>query len=145
MRIVLGYGEFKGHALAEIPETILRTLSQRFPLQADRYDPSDGYNLIKVVAIHEELRRREAGGARMNRIPTFKELASDVVTKGFHNLSKTYHPDRKGNPEAQRRLNEVRSRLLDACSNFVDDNEDEIIIQEAEERGPQVTDEDIPF
>jgi hypothetical protein len=145
MRIILGYGECKGHSLPETPDALLRTLSQRFPLQFDKYDPSDGYTLIKVVAIYEEVRRRDVGGERNKRVPTLKELASDVVTKGYHQLSKTHHPDRKGDPEAQRRLNEARDRLIVACGDIVEEDEDAIIIEGPEENGPEVTDEDIPF
>jgi hypothetical protein len=145
MRIILGYGEYEGYSLPEVPDTLLDTLSRRFPLQSDKYDPSDGYTLIKTVAIHEEIRRRAAGGERKKRVPTLKELASDLVTKGFHQLSKTYHPDRKGDPEAQRRLNQVRDRLQNVCEDIVDENHDAIIIHGPEENGPEVTDEDIPF
>jgi hypothetical protein len=145
MRIILGYGEFKGCSLTEIPAALLQILSQRFPLQSDKYDPSDGYSLIITVAIHEEIRRREAGGERKKRVPTLKELASDLVTKGFHHLSKTHHPDRKGDPEAQRRLNQARDRLLEVCQDMVDENQDAIIIQASDGASREVSDEDIPF
>jgi hypothetical protein len=89
MRVILGYGTYKGYSLKELPEGTLQELSRRFPLQADRYDHSDGTSLMVTVAIHEEIARRQLGGEKLKRIPTLKELASDLVTKGYHQLSKT--------------------------------------------------------
>jgi|SRR5690348_5450625 len=144
MRVILGYGTYKGYSLKELPEGTLQELSRRFPLQADRYDHSDGTSLMVTVAIHEEIARRQLGGEKLKRIPTLKELASDLVTKGYHQLSKTHHPDRKGEPETQQRLNFVRQQLLEACNELADEIHDAIIIKEDEE-DPVISDEDIPF
>lgn len=144
VRIILGYGECEGHTLPELSNESLEALSRRFPLEHDKYDLSDGRTLLITIAIHEEIRRRDSGGQQKKRIPTLKELAMQLVTKGHHQLSKVHHPDRNGAAEAQRLLNEARDHLLNACRQIADDNDDAIIIS-AQEEVAEVTDEDIPF
>jgi hypothetical protein len=142
MRIVLGFGPFSGHTLAEVPDETLKELSRRFPLESDKCDLSEPHSLLFTVAIHEEIRRREAGGLRAKRIPTPRELASQMVAKGFQHLSKTHHPDRNGSSEAQVRLNNVRSLLLQACTEIPDDDQEALSIPA---EGPELSDDDIPF
>jgi hypothetical protein len=142
-RITLGYGMFKGHTIPEVPDDVLKELARRFPLAVDKYDYSDSRSLLITVAVHQEVRRRESGGECKKRIPTLKELATDIVRSGFRHLSKTYHPDRSGASEAQRLLTEARDRLLNICGEMQEEYSDgEIVI---EGLGPEISDEDIPF
>jgi hypothetical protein len=142
MRIVLGFGPYKGHTIPEVPDATLKELSQRFPLQSTKFDLSEPQSLLFVIAIHEEVQRREAGGAPAKRIPTPRELACQMVAKGFQQLSKTHHPDQKGSQEAQVRLSEVRTFLLRACNEIPDDDEDALSIPSEQ---PEISDDDIPF
>jgi hypothetical protein len=144
-RIMMRYGEFAGSTLAEIPAEHLQELATRYPLESERYDPSDARSLLIVVAIHEEIRRRGSGGTRKTRIPSLRELANQLVSKGYHQLSKVHHPDRDGTSEAQRRLNQAKEQLLQSCLEIADDSEDAIVIEAAAEVGPEISDEDIPF
>lgn len=144
MRIILGYGDFKGYSLGEIPESLLHKLSQRFALQSNKHDDSDRNTLLITIAVHEELSRRRAGGERKKRTPTLKELALNVVTKGYHQLSKTHHPDRNGDAETQRRLTEARDILARDCEDIVEEYEDAILIP-PEQEFSEISDEDIPF
>jgi hypothetical protein len=144
-RIVVGYGDYKDYALAELPEEHLQELSRHYPLECEKYDPSDSRSLLITVAIHEEIQRRKSGGERKKRIPTLRELATQLVAKGFHQLTKQHHPDRNGTSEAQRRLNQVREHLMRACGQIAEEDQDAIIIHDPNETVPEVNDEDIPF
>lgn len=141
-RIVVGYGEFEGHSLPEVSLSALQELSRRYPLEAAKYDSSSGRRLLIAVAIHEEIRRRENGGKQEKKIPTSKELALELVRTGFRQLSKTHHPDRDGSADTQRRLNEMRDWLLNACSQIKEESEHLLVIESVEQ---EIADEDIPF
>jgi hypothetical protein len=142
-RITLGYGTFSGHTIPEVPNDVLKELAQRFPLAVGNYDHSDSRLLLITVAVHEEVLRRQSGGEYKKRIPTLKEMATDIVRSGFRHLSKTYHPDRSGTIEAQRMLTEARDRLLNICGEIQEEHSgDDIVI---EGLGPEISDEDIPF
>lgn len=41
-RLVVGYGEFSGYSLQEVPDKCLSELAGRFPLSAQPYDATDG-------------------------------------------------------------------------------------------------------
>ncbi len=142
MRIILGFGPFEGHTLAEVPDETLKQLSGRFPLESEKFDLSDPPSLLFVIAVQEEIRRREAGGLRVPRIPTPQQLATQMVTKGFQQLSKTHHPDQNGSSEAQIRLTDVRSFLLKVCTDIPQDDSDALIIPS---ESPEISDDDIPF
>lgn len=142
MRIVLGYGQFRGCTLAQIPGNALQELADRFPLKSDNYTLSDNTSLLFAVGIHEELRRREVGGAIVKRLPTSRELASQMVAKGFQQLSRTHHPDRNGSSDVQIRLAEVRDILLNSCKDIPEDETDALVIPE---QGVEISDDDIPF
>jgi hypothetical protein len=97
------------------------------------------------VAIHQELQRRQAGGAQVKHRPTKKRLAEGIVTKGFHELSKIHHPDRNGDNETQQMLSSARDFLHKACKEIQEDYDEETILIEPQAVGTEITDEDIPF
>jgi hypothetical protein len=140
--IILGYGDFSGHTIVELPKEVLKELSERFPLESEKYNLDDPQSLLFAVAIHEEIRRREAGGQIKKRIPTPRELAQQLVNQGFRQLSKVHHPDRNGASDAQRRLTEVRDRLIIACQDVPDEDCDALRIPPP---AVEISDEDIPF
>src|SRR5207247_5099708 len=92
---------FNNYQLSEVSAEFLQTLAERFPLNADQYDQNDGKDLLITVAIHAELSRRANGGKQLRQEPTVKELALDVVSKGFQQSSKVDHPDQQGEQEAR--------------------------------------------
>ncbi len=111
-RVLVGYGGFEGHTLPEVTDAFLKELAERFPLKADGLESFDRDDLIIIVAVHEEIQRRAGGGQRKKRVPTSKDLALEIVKKGYHQVSKIHHPDRDGAQEAQQRLNFVRDALV---------------------------------
>ncbi|HEY1756305.1 MAG TPA: hypothetical protein VGG72_12965 [Bryobacteraceae bacterium] len=135
-RIEIGYGEYAGYALREVPDPFLAALRDRFPLDAEKHDPGDSYMLLTTIAVHQELARRAQGGAIHPHIPTVQELAKDIVTKGFRQMSLTHHPDRKGEVEAQKRLNAARDQLTEMCKALKQEPaRDSLVIDEDAVRG----------
>jgi hypothetical protein len=114
-RIEIGYGEYAGYSLQEVPDPFLAVLRGRFPLDAEKHDPGDSYVLLTTIAVHQELARRAQGGAVLPHVPTVQELAKDIVSKGFRQMSKTHHPDRSGELEVQKRLSAARDQLTEMC------------------------------
>ncbi len=121
VQVAIGYGEYSGYLITEIPDEFLSSLGQRYPLSAGAYDTSDGATLLIAVAVHEELARRASGGKAKKHIPTVSEFAVKIVTQGFWQLSKVHHPDQHGDNEAQRRLAEARDCLKRLCDNLTED------------------------
>jgi hypothetical protein len=157
-RVILGYGEYNGYRLTELPTKTLEELAARYPLPIDEQGPSEYDDLLITVAVHGEMKRREAGGKQEQRVPTLRELAEEIVTSGYHQASKNHHPDAKGHHEAQVRLTQARDELRNACSNFADDsiNEGTTIIPApptprrratvaADDFSQGITDDDVPF
>jgi hypothetical protein len=140
-RITIGFGEFEGHTLAEVSTPFLQELAVRFPLDPDEDDASNETLLI-IIGVHAEVGRRAAGGKAIQRIPTRKELALEVVKKGHHQLSKLHHPDVNGNKETQQRINEMKDFLMEACNGIQDDDSYAIVIGAPVQT---TTDDDIPF
>jgi hypothetical protein len=143
--VIIGYGNHKDHKLQEEPLSLLQELAQRFPLDPGAHGESDRDDLFITIAIHQELNRRNAGGEQAKRKPTQKELALDLITKGFHILSKTFHPDRNGDNESQKRLTLAREFLRDACQQIEDDHPEGTIIICPAFVDAEITDDDIPF
>jgi hypothetical protein len=145
--VVVGYGEFKDYRVPELPDSFLADLAIRFPLESNKHQSSSRRDLFITVAIHQELQRRRLGGAQAKHRPTKKRLAEDIITKGFHQLSKTHHPDRNGDGEIQKTLASARDFLNRACKEIQEDYDDETILitELVTNDGAEITDEDIPF
>lgn len=146
--VILGYGECKGYRIEQVPETILRELAARFKLSYRAQLGSSYEDLQITIAIHEEVHRREAGGAIMAREPSPRELAKQLVARGYRSLSRDHHPDVKGGSgTAQKRLNDVREALLKVCDQLDDEYPEGALVIHALEvlDGPEISDEDIPF
>lgn len=124
-RVILGYGEYNGYRLTELPTKVLEELAVRYPLRVGEQFSPEYDELLITVAVHAEMKRREAGGKPENRVPTLRELAEEIVTRGYQQASKHHHPDGKGHHEAQVSLTRARDELRTACSNIVDDSNDE--------------------
>jgi len=154
-RVIVGSGDYNGYRLAELPAKILEELGARYPLRFDGQFSPEYDKLLITVAVHGELRRREAGGKQEPRVPTLRELAEEIVTRGYQQASKHHHPDGQGHHEAQVRLTQARDELRNACTNLADDNPDEgtTIIPAPAAPTPRaraaasedISDEDVPF
>lgn len=138
--VVVAYGEYKDYKLQELPDSFLEKLAIRFPLQLKQHQFSGRESLFITVAIHEELQRRQSGGAQTKHRPTKRRLAEEIITKGFHQLSKMHHPDRNGDNEIQQTLSSARDFLNVASKDIQEEYDEQTIFIEAE-----ITDEDIPF
>jgi hypothetical protein len=135
-RIEIGYGEYAGYSLREVPDAFLAGLRDRFPLDAEKHDPGDSYMLLTTIAVHQELARRAQGGAVLPHIPTVQELAKDIVSKGFRQMSMTHHPDRNGKLETQKRLAAARDQLTEMCKAMKQEPaRDSLVIYEDAVRG----------
>ena len=135
-RIEIGFGEYAGYSLRELPDPFLATLRDRFPLDAEKPDPGDSYVLLTTIAVHQELARRAQGGAIQPHIPTVQELEKEIVTKGFRHMSMTHHPDRKGQLEAQQRLTAARDQFTEMCKALKQEPaRDSLVIDEDAVRG----------
>jgi hypothetical protein len=66
--VLVGYGEYKGYRLAELPASELTTLAARYPLQLEGGFAPEYDDLLITVAIRAELPRREAGGKQAQRV-----------------------------------------------------------------------------
>jgi hypothetical protein len=150
--VIIGYGDYQNYKLQQVPDAFLVELGNRYQLRHDAQTGSEYAELQLTIAVHEEIQRRQKGGAAQPKEPSAKELAIKVVTKGFQILSKDHHPDRKGGTNtAQRKLNEVRTQLLRACDEINDEyiDDDALVILEPPRPRANVTtpisDEDIPF
>jgi hypothetical protein len=81
---------------------------------------------------------------QLRRRPTKRELAAEIVTKGFHRLSREHHPDRNGDNETQQALTLARDYLNEALQGIEEDYpENAVVIEEPLIEG--ITDDDIPF
>jgi hypothetical protein len=162
-RILLGYGQFKSYHLCELPQDELQALSERFPLTVEKCQNLDWNEILITVAVNEELARRAHGGKAEKRRPSERELARDVISKGFQQVSKQHHPDKQsGDAAVQNRLTAVREQLLLLVSQIAEDSdlEDTIFICEPPSfrgrrdnadrdndpfGGTRFTDDDVPF
>jgi hypothetical protein len=154
--INLGYGEYRGYRLAELPLKVLEDLAERYPLRLDDQCRPDYEELLITVSVHGELKRREAGGKQEQRVPTLRELAEEIVTRGYQQASKDHHPDGKGHHEAQVRLTQARDELRNAGNNLADNDDNEggsTIIPAPATPSPRaraapsegMSDDDVPF
>ena len=151
-RIEIGYGEYAGYSLQEVPDLFLAVLRGRFPLDAEKHDPGDSYMLLTTIAVHQELARRAQGGAMQPHIPTVQELAKDIVSKGFRQMSMTHHPDRSGKLETQQRLSAARDQLTEMCKAMKQEpaRDSLVIYEDAVRRAGRppaegISDDDVPF
>jgi hypothetical protein len=144
--IIIGYGEFLNFRLQEIPDLFLLQLAESYPLKSTVHDSSEWKHLFVTIAVHEELKRREAGGVQVRRRPTQRELALQVVAKGFHSLSQIHHPDRNGgDSETQKLLTLARDFLSNACKEIEEYHAADAVIIEDPYASLEITDDDIPF
>jgi hypothetical protein len=86
-RVIVGYDECKGFLLTEVSSEFLAALGLRYPLRGDDEFSPDCDALLITVAVHAELARRKAGGEQTPQIPTLREVAQEIITKGFHQIS----------------------------------------------------------
>ncbi|SRR5258708_466159 len=142
--VIVGYGDFKDYQLQELPDSFLKELAARYPLSSAEHARSNRTELLITIAVHEELLRRTSGGKQLRRRPTKRELAQEIVTKGFHSLSKTHHPDRNGDNDTQRLLTSARDFLQKTCTE-IEEHRDENAITIDGPAEAVITDEDIPF
>jgi hypothetical protein len=119
--IFIGYGEYRGYRLTEIPQQLLDELALRFPLRVKTGSRDEFTELLVTVAIHEEVGRRVSGGKQELRLPSLRDCANDILTRGYQQASKIHHPDGKGHHGAQLRLNRARDELRKAVENLPDD------------------------
>jgi hypothetical protein len=127
-RILMSFGKYRGYQLCELPQDELDTLAERFPLIIENCAGLDWDDLAVTIAIHEEVRRRDSGGAPVKKRPSLQELANDIVAKGFRIASKLHHPDLSGDNDAQLRLTDARDRLLSFIGTIeVSDDESDAI------------------
>jgi hypothetical protein len=164
MRLVLvGYGQFENYQVCELPQDELQRLGERFPLTFAKCQDLECNEILITVAIHEELARRARGAKPETRRPSERELAREIISKGFIYLSKTHHPDKaSGDGTLQKRLASVREQLTSLVSQIQEENdpEDAVVIAEPPSRrarkndlrgeedpfcGMGFTDEDVPF
>jgi hypothetical protein len=124
-RVIVGYGDYKGYQLAELPAQVLTDLAARYPLHLEEQPAPEYDELLITVAIHAELQRREAGGKPEQRVPTLRELREEIITRGYQQASKQHHPDTKGHHEAQIRLTQARDQLRNSCNDLADENDDQ--------------------
>lgn len=143
--VMVGYGDFKDYKLIEVPDSFLTELSQRFPLKSDKHEESDWKELFITVAVHEEVERRRSGGIPQKRRPNKRQLAEEIVMRGFHHLSKTHHPDRNGDNETQKLLTSARDFLQRECKGIEEDYDENTVLIKAPFVSAEITDEDIPF
>jgi len=142
--VIVGYGVYKNYRIDQIPTEFLSELATRYKLSHAANVGADYNDLQITIALHEELRRRQAGGLVTPREPTAKELAKKLVTKGYQQLSKEHHPDRKGGDGgAQKRLNAVREQLQEFCNGMEDEYPEEALV--IQESPGIISDDDIPF
>ena len=151
--IILGYGEYKGYKIGEVPAATLEELAKRYPLRLD--DHPECETLLITVAIHGELERRRAGGAQDRRMPTIRELAEEIVSKGYAQASKQHHPDTNGHHESQLRLTKARDSLRNLCAemNNISEFDNPTIIpapasskfRRQSARSSKLSDDDCPF
>jgi|GEM_PF-3681592 hypothetical protein len=143
--VVVGYGDYKDYKLSEVPDSFLAELASRFPLESERHQFSNRRDLFITVSIHQELQRRLSGGVQVKHRPTKKQLAQDIITKGFHHLSKTHHPDRNGDNEIQKTLTSARNFLSSACKEIQEDYDEKTILIDSPVIDNEIIDDDIPF
>ena len=155
-RVVVGFGSYERHEVSELPAAELDALAIRYPLRLSTEDRADYQDLVITIAVHAEVQRRAAGGKPIKRVPSLRELAEEIVTKGYQQASKQYHPDGKGTHDAQLRLTHARDQLREAATNLQHDyNEDDVIITRPPAARPAspvpspfdsgISDDDVPF
>lgn len=154
-KIVVGYGPHSGWLLAEIPDDVLRELARRYPLEITKSSLPDYDALMATVAVHGELQRRASNGKVHRHYPSERELAEDIIKRGFQQASKIHHPDVGGAKESQQKLAAVRDRLLRKSKEFPSFDQSAatlVIMEDALTRsGPwepsayEISDDDIPF
>lgn len=119
--IFIGYGEYKGYQVKELPNNVLNELAIRYPFSIADKDAPEYDELLITVAVHGELERRRNGGTQAPRVPTFNELVDEIIVRGYQQASKQHHPDGIGNHEAQIRLTQARDALKNVSSDIMDD------------------------
>jgi hypothetical protein len=149
--ILIGFGEYRGYRLTEIPQQLLDELALRFPLKVKTGSKDEFTELLVTVAIHEEIGRRLSGGKQERRLPSLRDCANDILTRGYQQASKIHHPDGKGHHEAQLRLNRARDELRKAVEKLpdeIDERHDTVIPapgQPLRRQFDSIGDDDVPF
>jgi hypothetical protein len=149
--VTVGYGEYNGYRLTELPAQPLNELAARYPLCLD--EQLDHDELVIIIGVHGELHRRENGGKQEQRVPTLRELAEEIVSRGYQQASKLHHPDGKGNHDAQIRLNKARDELRNTASNLSEESDYENVTIIPAPPAPRtraapssgIGDDDVPF
>jgi hypothetical protein len=153
-RVLVGYGEYQGYRIAELPAKAVEDLAKRYPLSLDEKHGAECEELVITVAVHAELHRRANGGAQERRVPTLRELAEEIVTRGYQQASKHHHPDGKGHHDAQVLLTQARDELRNAANSLSNDTEVENatiipapVVPRARAASPPggISDDDVPF
>jgi hypothetical protein len=149
-RVLVGYGQFNRYRVRELPNEELQKLAERFPLSLESCQHLEWDGLLITVAVHEELARRARGGEPDRKIPSERELAKEIINKGFKQLSHVHHPDKaSGDNTAQRHLLKARDQLTALLEQIEEgEREDDIVIEEPKVprgRGGRSTADDNPF
>jgi hypothetical protein len=154
-RVIVGFGECRGYRVTEVPSELLNQLAERYPLVLQEESQPDHEDLIITIAVHSEIRRRVAGEQQVRHVPSLRELAHDIVNRGYPQASKLHHPDGKGHHEAQLRLTRAKEELLTFCATLADEIDeygavmipDSLPPRSRSARPPSaaVSDDDVPF
>jgi hypothetical protein len=109
-RVIVGFGECRGYRVTEIPAQLLAQLAERYPLVLKEDSQPDHEDLIITIVVHGELRRCAVGGQPEIHVPSLRELAQEIVSRGYQQASKRHHPDGQGHHEAQLRLTHAKGK-----------------------------------
>ena len=66
-RVIVGFGEYEGYLLTELPAKALADLAARYALDLREQFSPEYDELLITVAIHGEVIRRAAGGQQGSR------------------------------------------------------------------------------
>src|ERR1035441_7564293 len=88
--ILMGFGDYLGYRLSELPETILSELAERYPLSVRDQVLPELNEMIYTVAVHGELKRRADGGKQEKHRVSVRDLGKSIVGKGFQQASKQH-------------------------------------------------------
>ncbi|MBL8234884.1 MAG: hypothetical protein JNL98_40665 [Bryobacterales bacterium] len=128
-RVIVGYGQYQGYRPAELPNEVLYDLGHDYPLQLKVNATPDAHLLMITIALHSEIERRRRGAGPEKRSPTVRELALDIVDRGYRNASKQISLGSRGREEKISRLTEAREFLLQAITRSASDEENDGVIE----------------
>ena len=152
-RIVLGYGDYRGYRLEEVPQNTLNELAGRYPLQVKEASHAE---LLITIAIHAEINRRASGGKQEDRPPTLRQCAEEIITRGHQQALDERYPHHKGSDkELHTRFTRARDELRKKLNSIpIDIDEHKLMFIPAQGkpvkgRPPEIftdiTDDDVPF